>query len=242
MNAAIICNGAVSDYSFYRKYLNGIDYIIAADGGASHARRMGVQPHLLIGDFDSISPEDMEYYRNTGVEIRTFPVNKDKTDTEIAIDIIIEKAEKEKEDINSSASDIKGSILDIKGTLFNDSAFNSSVIIIGALGSRYDHSLANIFLLRKLLDKGIRAKIINESNEIMLINNSIEFEKNIFDKITLLPLSHEVTGITTYNMIYPLNNATIKMGSTWGVSNEFAARSAGVSIKSGEMLVILSKD
>jgi thiamine pyrophosphokinase len=219
MNVAIICNGNINDYVFYKKYLTGLDFIIVADAGAAHARQLGLIPDLLIGDFDSISLEDLEFYKKAGVEIQSYPVMKDKTDTEIAIDIVIDRFEKNHAD-------------------------TGSLLIIGALGTRFDHSMANIFLLRKLLNKGIRAKIVNEYNEIMLIDNKIKAEltKQPFDKISLLPLSQVVTGVTTHNMHYPLNNATVEMGSTWGVSNEFLGSTASVSIKSGEMLVILSRD
>ena len=56
--------------------------------------------------------------------------------------------------------------------------------------------------------------------------------------MSLLPLSAEVTGITYTGMLYPLDNATIALGSTRGVSNEVVSDRATVSIATGIALVI----
>jgi len=56
------------------------DYIICADGGYLHAKALGIKPHLLIGDFDSlaIAPDD-------DVKTEKYPAEKDDTDTMLAI-------------------------------------------------------------------------------------------------------------------------------------------------------------
>lgn len=58
--------------------------IIAADGGMAHAETLGVTPELWVGDFDS-TPDDLAE-RHKGVARHAFPVEKDKTDGEIAVD------------------------------------------------------------------------------------------------------------------------------------------------------------
>ena len=59
--------------------------LIAVDSGANILYRNGVTPEIVIGDMDSIDPEVLAYYRQrTTVEI--FPVHKDQTDTELALD------------------------------------------------------------------------------------------------------------------------------------------------------------
>lgn len=57
--------------------LRGDDYIIAADGGLSHVRALGLTPHLVLGDFDSLGfvPEGSERH----------PVEKDDTDAMLAV-------------------------------------------------------------------------------------------------------------------------------------------------------------
>lgn len=57
------------------------DYLIAADGGFEHLRRMGITPDLLIGDMDSIEQECFD----TDVKIKRLPREKDDTDMLAAI-------------------------------------------------------------------------------------------------------------------------------------------------------------
>lgn len=116
------------------------------------------------------------------------------------------------------------------------------IILLGALGTRLDHSISNVFLLKKLLEAGITGIIADEYNEIRLIDRSITLHRRPDMKVTLLPLSENVEGVTTQGLYYPLTNATIPMGSTWGVSNEFTGDTAGVSISKGLLLVIQSRD
>lgn len=211
MIAVIICNGTIKDYSFYDKYIGGAGLIICADGGAAHARKLGITPHLLVGDFDSISKDDLNYFTNMGVEILRFPVQKDASDTELAINEAIKRGSK-------------------------------SIILIGSTGMRMDHTLSNIFILKKMLDIGVGGMIVNENNEIMLTKDSVSLECEEGSRVTLLPLTQTVAGVTTKGLYYPLENATIEMGSTLGVSNEFVSPTAEICIKEGLLLVIKAKD
>lgn len=63
-----------------------IDKIIAVDGGANKARTLNVLPDLIIGDLDSISKENKKYFSQKKIEIIKYPVEKDQTDSEIAVD------------------------------------------------------------------------------------------------------------------------------------------------------------
>ena len=57
------------------------DYVIAADGGYEHLKKIGIVPHLLIGDMDSIKQE----YDNPEIDIKKLPREKDDTDMLAAI-------------------------------------------------------------------------------------------------------------------------------------------------------------
>ena len=87
MNACIFANGEL-DFQPTLAYNPGdcisCDYIIAADGGALQCLKLGIKPDLIIGDMDSIDP----VAETTFVEIERilFPREKDKTDTECAVD------------------------------------------------------------------------------------------------------------------------------------------------------------
>ncbi|MCR4435889.1 MAG: thiamine diphosphokinase [Clostridiales bacterium] len=210
MKAVIVCNGDIEDYTYYKKYFEEAGLVICVDGGARHLRKLGIVPHVLLGDFDSISEADLSFFKNSVAEIIKFPVEKDKTDTELAVAYAVEKG-------------------------------CSSLFIIGGIGSRIDHSLANVFLLKKAVDMGVKGFIVNESNEITLIKDRIELSREEA-KVTLLPLFEKVEGVTTKGLYYPLTDATLEMGWTWGVSNEFDSELAEVTVKKGYLLVIKSRD
>ncbi len=53
-----------------------------------------------------------------------------------------------------------------------------------------------------------------------------------------MPLSEVVTGVTYTGLAYPLADATLRLGSTRGVSNELAGREARISVGAGMLLVI----
>lgn len=116
------------------------------------------------------------------------------------------------------------------------------IFIMGATGSRLDHTLSNIQLLHKLADSGVEGVIANENNFIYLITSSIELCKKDGYKLSLLPASETVEGITTQGLAYPLKDAVLHVGTGLGISNEFMDEKASVSIKSGKLYVIVSRD
>lgn len=121
----------------------------------------------------------------------------------------------------------------------------SEVILLGAIGSRMDHSIANASLLKKILDAGVKGRIINENNEIFILNtmvNELAIKGNKGDFLSLIPMCDKVRGITLDGLKYPLRDAEISFGSSLGISNEFEGNEAKVEIKEGLLLVIKARD
>ncbi|NLV91257.1 MAG: thiamine diphosphokinase [Firmicutes bacterium] len=81
--AVILLHGELDIGDFQ---LQGDDFLICADGGTEHAGELGWVPDLVIGDMDSISPILQQQIQNRGVELSIFPVEKDQTDGELALD------------------------------------------------------------------------------------------------------------------------------------------------------------
>lgn len=211
MTCVIICGGAAADYSHMKKYLQSADMVITADSGARHCRELQIVPDYLIGDFDSVSDTDYKAMADSGVQIVSYPAEKDMTDSEIAVELACEKG-------------------------------CDSVILLAAIGSRLDHSLSNISILKKLHDMGIEGLIADEHNEIRLISSSISLKREEGVFITLLPLAGCVKGVTTEGLYYPLSDATLEVGSSRGVSNRFSADIAVVTVREGYLLIFLSRD
>jgi len=110
-------------------------------------------------------------------------------------------------------------------------------------GTRFDHTLANIHILKEAIDRNIKAKIVNENNEIELVNKNIEIEKDSkYKYISVIPLTTEAIGVTIKGMKYPLENYTLSIGDSLGISNEQIDEKAEIQIKQGILIIIKSRD
>lgn len=211
MNALIFTNGHYGDHAFYKEYLKKIKvpYIICADGGANFAKKLGVIPDVILGDMDSINEETLRYYHD--VEIRRYPVCKDETDTELAINLAIEMGVAE-------------------------------VTIFGALGTRFDHSLGNIYLLTRFLEFEIRGKIIDEKNCIFLIRGKEDLKLPVGTVLSLLPLGEVSDGINIQGFKFPIVNGKMTLGNPYGISNVVILEKQTISVEKGILLVDISRD
>jgi thiamine pyrophosphokinase len=89
--AVIFVNGEMGDEKQVLSLIKPQDLLIAADGGMHHMRRLGLRPHILIGDLDSTDPALVGELRLQGVQIMQFPREKDETDLELALNVCLEK-------------------------------------------------------------------------------------------------------------------------------------------------------
>ena len=114
------------------------------------------------------------------------------------------------------------------------------IIILCALGTRFDHSLANVHLLVAAREQGVRARIVNEYNEISLVSPGEQavVEGEVGELFSLLPLTAQVTGINLTGAKWPLSEARFVIGHPYGISNRLAADRAVLTISSGLLLLI----
>ncbi len=118
------------------------------------------------------------------------------------------------------------------------------LVLLGATGSRLDHSLANIFLLQSLLECGIKAEILNENNKLYLKNSSFTLNRNNTwgDFVSLLPLTEVVENVTLTGFKYPVNKLNFYRERTLGISNEMTEEEARVEFAKGIFVVVESQD
>ncbi len=83
--ALIFVNGELPDPGATRGIIQPDDVLIAADGGARHALKLGVIPTVIIGDLDSLSDAEVRVFTEMGVHILRYPPSKDETDLELAL-------------------------------------------------------------------------------------------------------------------------------------------------------------
>lgn len=213
MRTLIVTGGNVNT-EFLKKILeeNKFETIIAADKGLEALNKINVMPNYIIGDFDSVNKTTLNQYENKNIEITYLKPEKDFTDTHMAIKLAIEKRAKH-------------------------------ITIIGATGTRMDHTLANIHALNEALQNNVPTEIINENNRIMLINKKAKLIKNTnYKYVSIIPLTTKITGVTLKGFKYNIENATINLGESIGVSNEQIEQEALIEIKEGIAILIYSKD
>ena len=89
MKAIVLADGDASDRAAldaaWPGCAEGAGVVIAADGGARHAGRLGLTILTWVGDGDSIDPDDLALLAERGVTIRRVPAAKDESDTELAV-------------------------------------------------------------------------------------------------------------------------------------------------------------
>lgn len=213
MSTLIVTGGNINT-EFLKETLEKTEFetIIAVDKGLEALNKINVMPNYIIGDFDSVNKTTLNQYENKNIEITYLKPEKDFTDTHMAIKLAIEKKAKH-------------------------------ITIIGATGTRMDHTLANIHILNETLQNNVPTEIINENNRIMLINRKAKLIKNTnYKYISIIPLTTKITGVTLKGFKYNIENATINLGESIGVSNEQIEQEALIEIKEGIAILIYSKD
>jgi thiamine pyrophosphokinase len=88
--ATIFVNGEMEKSEKILELVSSSELIVAVDGGLAHVGQLGLIPHIIIGDLDSVDKQDIPHYEELGVIIRQFPQEKDETDLELAIQYVIE--------------------------------------------------------------------------------------------------------------------------------------------------------
>lgn len=120
----------------------------------------------------------------------------------------------------------------------------SRVILVGATGTRIDHMLANINMLKLCLEKKVDAFIVDGNNRIRMIDKQCKIEKKtLYGKyISCIPFSDKVTGITLVGFKYPLTDATMIKEDSLGISNELREEEGLITLDTGYLLVMETKD
>lgn len=208
MRAVVFVNGEVRDYTALARWLRPGDHLIGADGGTRHILALNLLPDVVVGDLDSLEPETVTALIAQGVDVERYPVAKDQTDLELAIE----------RGLRTGASEI---------------------LLLGALGGRLDQTLANLLILAQrnwpvplLLAEG------NQLAQVLRGGATLTLQAAPGSTVSAIPLSAVVTGITYTGLEYPLQDATLAIGSTRGVSNVVATSPATITIKEGVLLVV----
>ncbi len=117
-----------------------------------------------------------------------------------------------------------------------------SITVIGGIGTRFDHSMANACLLKKYVSKGREIILKDAHNEMFAFIGSCEIKGRKGDTVSFLPLDSVVTNVTLEGFYYPLVNTDVKIGETLTVSNIITEDRAKVTSEKGVLLAIIARD
>ena len=196
---------------------DGVDLIVAADGGAAYADSLGLGPvDLWVGDGDSLSPSALDVLRRAGVPIELSAADKDESDTELAVLAALDRGA-------------------------------TRLTVLGAFGGpRLDHALANVLLLGhpRLIDRSVT--LLAPAARIRLIRGpgtgggtaSLSLSGRAGDLVSLLPFAGPAGGVTTSGLRYALIDEALEVGPARGLSNIRLESTASVSLKVGSLLVV----
>ncbi len=215
METLIIAGGEINLESL-RKYLKKHQNlnIIAVDKGLEVIHQLQIKPNHIVGDFDSVLPSIIQYYQKIP-QVIFHQYNPQKDNTDTDIALHLAICLK-----------------------------SSTITMMGALGKRMDHTLANIHILKAALEADIFCQIIDERNKIYLVKDEMKIQKEQTKAkyISLIPLTTTVEGVTLTGFKYSLKDQTLFIGESLGVSNEIIQDCANIKLKKGILIVIESMD
>lgn len=189
------------------------DYVIAVDGGLSYCGVLGVEPDLVLGDFDSVNEQEREAIRilqeQVPEKIVELPVEKDDTDMLAAL----------KHGLELGYVDFR---------------------IYAGTGGRFDHTLANIQCLLYLKNHGATGYLVDGTGMILVLQNeAVHFQKSLEGYLSLFSLGKEARGVTIRGMKYPLEGYTLSNDYPVGISNEFIGEEASIEVEDGELVCMI---
>jgi thiamine pyrophosphokinase len=220
-HALILADGDPPDPAALAKawpgWSDGVDLIVAADGGVRHAAGLGLGPvDLWVGDGDSLSTADRDAMRRAGIPMELATEEKDESDTELAVLAALDRGA-------------------------------SRLTVLSPFGGRrLDHALANALLLGhpRLADRS--AVLLAATARVRLLTApdadggpvSMSLGGRVGDIVSLLPFVGPAGGVTTTGLAYPLVDEPLEVGPARGLSNVRVDADATVTIRTGSLLII----
>ena len=216
MSKAIIISGGELEEGFVETVLSENEgaSIVGVDKGVEYLYHHQIKPNYIVGDFDSIAPEIIKYYKTeTNVAIREYNPVKDESDTEMAIRIAI-------------------------------TIGSTEIYILGATGGRIDHLWANVQSLAIACKFNVRAYILDPQNRIFVTDKPCQLKKSeAYGKyLSVFSLSGDIFDFNMKGTKWPLEHHVLKPTDSLTVSNRFEDELVEIDFIGGTIVVMETRD
>src|SRR5437764_11406096 len=208
MRAVIFAGGTLRPGKAVQAAITQAELILAADSGAVTALQYGCTPKIVVGDLDSLDALPLEQLRTQGSQFIQAAVEKNETDTELAMQVAIEQGA------------------------------TSITLLGALGGQRFDHTMANILLLAGFETVPIRLVDGPSICWLLRGPGRTSIEGQVDDLLSLLPLTSDAIGVSTRGLYYPLHGEILHFGKPRGVSNVLRQGHAEVFLEGGLLLII----
>ncbi len=214
----LIVAGGTLDMPFAAAYTRqqGFDYTVAADAGMHFFAQVGIRPDEILGDFDSADPRQLQQFQqDPQIKFHTFPPQKDAVDTQLALELAIERGSSEIHILGGTGTRLDHVLASVR-----------------MLGIGLKHSIPCY-----LVDAHNRIRLVQGKSRTV-IKKSAQFGRYV----SLIPLTAYASGITLTGFQYPLQDYTMDGFDSLGISNEVAAEEAVVEVAEGILVLAETKD
>jgi thiamine pyrophosphokinase len=207
MHVVIFAGGTLRPGKAVESAIASADLIVAADSGASTALSYNCVPAFVVGDLDSLGIP-VQALENMGSQFVRALVEKNETDTELAIDIAIEQGA------------------------------HTITLLGAVGGARIEHTMANVLLLVSYEKIPIRIVDGPSICWLVRGPGSTDIYGHSNDLLSLFPMAGDATGVQTTGLYYPLRKETLRFGKPRGISNALLQEHGSVALDGGILLVI----
>ncbi|WP_421120261.1 thiamine diphosphokinase [Aquihabitans daechungensis] len=187
--------------------------VVAADSGLDRLTGL-VRVDHVVGDLDSVSDAALRHAQVGGAEIHRHPADKDATDFELAVDLVVQHL--------APATGL------------------TTLLVVGGGAGRLDHLLADLLVLTapSLAALDVTARVGAATVTVVRPGAGRTLSGPRHDQVSLLPVHGPADGVTTSGLRWPLVDAHLAAGTTRAMSNELVDAPASVRLTSGVLAVI----
>ena len=206
---AIIFAGGDTAPCVSRSDLPDATLVIAADSGLDHALRLGITPHLLVGDLDSVSQDALTFAQTHDIESDIASTDKDLTDTEMALAHAVRLG-----------------------------ATRVVVVSAGGGRLDHAHGLLSALFNPQWSAVNMEAIIDVAHVHVVHGPGSVTLTGTQGDLVGLHAMNGIAHGVCTSGLRWVLDGEDLSPWVSRGVSNEFAGEQGTISLLNGSLMII----